>query len=289
MTIRPFHQDDLPAVDAFDGFAGLQLRWHGGFKPENAYCAYDGDTLLGVGFFILPTLGDPRGLRKAELSLSIRPDTAPQAFEEARSHLLDVVLARYRSVRAEHPETNLILRICTESSDLTGMAFHLSKGASLENLIPVLAYDLSRPAVQYALPEGVRIDPLVTDDAGITAYIRADLIASKVPDSEAEMRFRSGNPTFRCYLARCGNEVVGSVSIWDMGEERGATENIFVVPAFRRKNVARALIETAFEALRERGRSVATLSVMGTNLPALKLYLDMGYKLSFNLVEMVYR
>ena len=289
MIIRPFHQNDLPALDAFDSFAGLQLRWHGGFKPENACCAYDGDMLLGVGFFILPTLDDPKGLRKAELSLSIRPDAIPQAGEEARSHLLDAVLIRYRSVRAEHHETNLILRICTESSDLTGMAFHLSKGASLENLIPVLAYDLSQPAVQYELPDGVRIAPLVTDDAGIAAYIHADLIANEVPDNEADMRFRSGNPTFQCYVARCGNEVIGSVSIWEMGEERGATENIFVVPTFRRKNVARALIETAFDALRERGRSVATLSVMGTNLPALKLYLDMGYKLSFNLVEMVYR
>lgn len=289
MIIRPFHPDDLPALDEFDGFAGLQLRWHGGLKPENAFCAYEADLLLGVGFFILPTLGDPRGLRKAELSLSIRQDAAPLAADEARSRLLDAVLVRYRAVRADHPETNMILRICTESGDLAGMAFHLSKGASLENIIPVLAYDLYQPAVHHALPEGVRIEPLTMDDAGVAAYISADLEASDVPDSEMDFRFRAGNPSFRCHVARHGDEVVGSVSIWDMGEERGATENIFVAPAFRRKNVARALIETAFDALRERGRSVATLSVMGTNLPALKLYLGMGYKLSFNLVEMVYR
>ncbi len=289
MTIRPFDTNDLPALEAFDSFAGLQLRWHGGFMPGNAYCALEGDTLLGIGFFILPTLDDPKGLRKAELSLSIKPDASPETFAEARSRLLDAILARYRIVRAAHPETNMILRICTESGDLAGMAFHLSKGASLEHLIPVLAYDLNQPANRHALPAGVRIEPLTTDDAGIADYIRADLAASDVPDSEAEMRFRSGNPAFRCLVARSGDEIVGSVSIWDMGEERGATENIFVVPAFRRKNVARALIETAFDALRERGRSIATLSVMGTNLPALKLYLDMGYRLSFNLVEMVYR
>lgn len=289
MKIRPFHPNDLPALDAFDSFAGLQLRWHGGFTPENGFCACEGDELQGVGFFILPTLGDPRGLRKAELSLSIRPEAASQVAEEAKSRLLDAVLTRFRSVRAAHPETNLILRICTETGDLTGMAFHLSKGASLENLIPVLAYDLHKPPVRHTLPEGVRIEPLTTDDAGMAAYIRADLAANDVPDSEADLRFRSGNPSFCCFVARSDSEVVGSVSIWDMGEERGATENIFVAPSCRRRNVARALIETAFDALRARGRSVATLSVMGTNLPAMKLYLDMGYTLAFNLVEMVYR
>ena len=301
MTIQPFTPSALTELESFDFFSALQLRHHGGLKPENAFSTWEDGMLLGTGFFVLPTLGNPKGLRKAELTLSIRPDLSPEIADEARSRLLDAVLAKYRTVRAAHPETNLILRICTETSDLAGMAFHLGKGAVLENLIPVLAYDLiqkdeahpsmalpdgSRPLAP--LPDGIRIEPLPLNDEGFAAYLRAVLEASDVPDSEAEMRFRSGNPSFRCFVAIHGKEVVGSASVWDMGEERGATENIFVLPAFRKKGLATALIETAWNELRSRGKKVATLSVMGTNLPALALYQRIGYKLVFNLVEIVY-
>ena len=302
MTIQPFTPSDLTELESFDFFSSLQLRHHGGLKPGNAYSAWDDDNLLGTGFFVLPTLGNPKGLRKAELTLSVRPDLSPELADEARSRLLDAVLVRYRTVRAAHPETNLILRICTETSDLAGMAFHLGNGASLENLIPVLAYDLTkpddaRPPMAFpggsrpltSLLAGIRIEPLPLTDEGFTAYLRADLEASDVPDSEAEMRFRSGNPSFRCFVALHGEEVVGSASVWDMGEERGATENIFVVPAFRKKGLATALITAAWNELRSRGKKVATLSVAGTNLPALALYQRLGYKLVFNLVEIVYR
>ena len=302
MTIQPFTPSDLTELESFDFFSSLQLRHHGGLKPGNAYSAWDDDNLLGTGFFVLPTLGNPKGLRKAELTLSVRPDLSPELADEARSRLLDAVLVRYRTFRAAHPETNLILRICTETSDLAGMAFHLGKGASLENLIPVLAYDLTkpddaRPSMAFpggsrpltSLLAGIRIEPLPLTDEGFAGYLRADLEASDVPDNETEMRFRSGNPSFRCFVALHGEEVVGSVSVWDMGEERGATENIFVVPAFRKKGLATALIETAWNELRSRCKKVATLSVMGTNLPALALYQRIGYKLVFNLVEIVYR
>lgn len=292
MTIQPYSPSDLVAIESIDFFSALQLRHHGGLKQENAFSAWEGDQLLGVGFFVLPTLGIPKGLRKAELTLCLSPGLSDEAAVEARSGLMDVVLARYRLVRAEHTDTNMILRICTESSDLTGMAFHLGKGASLENLIPVLAYDLAQEdehAPSPSLPEGIRIEPLPLYDEGFEAYLRADLEASDLPDNGAEMRFRSGNPSFKCFVALHDKEVVGSASVWDMGEERGATENIFVVPAWQRKGLAKALIETAWNELRMRGKKVATLSVMGTNLPALALYQKMGYTLAFNLVEMVYR
>ena len=302
MTIQPFTPSDLTELESFNFFSALQLRHHDGLKPENAFSAWEDNKLLGTGFFVLPTLGNPKGLRKAELTLVARPDLSPELADEARSRLLDAVLARYRTVRAAHPETNLILRICTETSDLAGMAFHLGKGAALENLIPVLAYDLTqldeaRPSMALpdgsrpltALPEGIRIEPLQLNDEGFAAYLHADLEASDVPDNETEMRFRSGNPSFLCFVALHGEEVVGSASVWDMGEERAATENIFVVPAFRKKGLATALIETAWSELRSRGKKVATLSVMGTNLPALALYQRIGSKLVFNLIEIVYR
>ena len=43
-----------------------------------------------------------------------------------------------------------------------------------------------------ALPEGTRIEHLPLTDEGFAAYLHADLEASDVPDSEAEMRFQIG-------------------------------------------------------------------------------------------------
>ena len=82
--------------------------------------------------------------------------------------------------------------------------------------------------------------------------------------------------------------MVGAISVWNITEQRAATENIFVIPSFRRKNIARELIATAFDELKRRDKDIATLSMSGTNLSAMKLYLSCGYLLYYNLIEMVY-
>lgn len=57
-----------------------------------------------------------------------------------------------------------------------------------------------------------------------------------------------------------------------LGKEKSATENIFVLPEWRRKGIAKAVITEALKFLKNKGKSEATLSVFGDNGRAISLY-----------------
>jgi len=75
---------------------------------------------------------------------------------------------------------------------------------------------------------------------------------------------------------------------WLIEDTHSATENIFVVPNWRRKNIAKELISTALRDLKQNGKTIATLCTKGTNKDAIKLYLSYGYTLYYNLIELHY-
>ena len=168
------------------------------------------------------------------------------------------------------------------------MQFFLQKGFSICSVIPVLKYDLLQETKHYNIPDGVHINEYSFNNESIRKYFHADLIASGVPQSEADIKFMTGDPSFKCFVATCNSEVVGAISVWNITDKRAATENIFVIPSYRRNNIARELIATAFDELKGRGMEIATLSMSGTNLSAMKLYLSCGYSLYYNLIEMQY-
>ena len=176
-----------------------------------------------------------------------------------------------------------------EEKDLDETQELLRNGFCYGAVIPVLAYDLTKDITHYEMPEGVSIEKVGRDDDSITDYIRSTGIANQgVTDSKAEYLFRSFDESFASYRAMYNGDTVGGISIWNIGEERGATENIFTIPEFRRKNIARELIATGFEDLKKRGLKLATLSLDGGNVNAMKLYQSIGYELFYYLLELKY-
>lgn len=140
----------------------------------------------------------------------------------------------------------------------------------------------------FDIPDNVHIEQYSFTEDNLKNYIQADFEASALPESEADIKFKGGDPNFKCFVATCNSKVVGGISVWNITDKRAATENIFVIPQFRRNNIARELIATAFDELKKRGMEIATLSMSGTNLRAMKLYLSCGYSLYYNLIEVVY-
>jgi ribosomal protein S18 acetylase RimI-like enzyme len=78
------------------------------------------------------------------------------------------------------------------------------------------------------------------------------------------------------------------MSIWNIGDGRGATENIFTIPSYRRKNIAKEVIVTGLEELKKSGQTIGTLSMAGNNDKAMRLYQKLGYKLMYYMVEVQY-
>ena len=94
------------------------------------------------------------------------------------------------------------------------------------------------------------------------------------------------------------NLIVGSIAEENgipMGviiyQQKGTTNNWYistvgVLPEYRRRGIARKLVETGIEHMRELGAKIISLDVISGNLPAYSLYKDVGFSHFSGLVEM---
>ena len=89
-----------------------------------------------------------------------------------------------------------------------------------------------------------------------------------------------------CRRIRSGRPVHGGVTaFWNEAENKrtgkriGKTEDVFVIPEWRGRGVARQLVAEALRYLKENGLEEARLEVRTTNHSALKLYISMGYEI----------
>lgn len=80
------------------------------------------------------------------------------------------------------------------------------------------------------------------------------------------------------YIWEEDGKPVGLITV----SRRGTTDswiigNIAVLPEYRRRGIARKLVQAALEFIRERGRNMVILDVIAENLPAYKLYESLGF------------
>jgi len=74
-----------------------------------------------------------------------------------------------------------------------------------------------------------------------------------------------------------GGPVVGYIVFWLVHDEVHVL-NVASALATRRRGVGRALMEAAEEEARRRGARISTLEVRRSNVPAITLYLAIGYR-----------
>ena len=273
ITVRPYTESDLNQLERLDMFIVLQIKYHGGVKGENVFCAIENNNVTGAGILTL--------FREGRAEFSVYADDP--AVKEA---LTECLIGRFLELHKEN-NAKIVLRTCRSSDKLTEIQFFLSKGFRTDNMILLLKYDLSGPIAHYSIPGEVEIKPYEFTDESMPKYLKAAEDAGLLPlKDSADSWFRTGAPGFACFAALHNGEVIGSATILDVPEECGVTEFIFVLPSFRRNNIARELIATALSELQNRGKKEARLTVFGANWPAVNLYLSMGYRLTDSLVEL---
>ncbi len=76
--------------------------------------------------------------------------------------------------------------------------------------------------------------------------------------------------------AYAGTELIGSVIASDDGR-RGWINRLAVRPSYRKKGVAKALIDAAESALRKRGRHLFCTHIESDNPPSMRLFEKEGY------------
>lgn len=287
MILRDYCINDLNYIERINSFCAVSINYNGDIKPENILCAVDeNDEVVGVGYLKFDL--NKQTEEKHEIEFSTYLDETYEDDVEIEGLLIDGLIKKFHSIKRMMPEKKLCLRVCCETREIEDMQFFLERGFSLNSVIPVLKYELDQKTQHYQIPEDIQINEFSISDEEIRKYINADLMATGNPESEASIWFKTGDPSFKRFVATCNSEIVGAISVWNITDKRAATENIFVIEPYRRKNIARELIATAFDELKNRGMKIATLSMSGTNLSAMKLYLSCGYSLYYNLIEMIY-
>ena len=109
---------------------------------------------------------------------------------------------------------------------------------------------------------------------GMAFYIVAE-IASEDGGEAAEQS--EGTAGQVCGDTEIAGQICGYVGIWKIFDE-GHITNVAVAPEYRRKHIARAMLEALMEVTAEAGIERYTLEVRAGNEPAIRLYEGLGFK-----------
>ena len=82
---------------------------------------------------------------------------------------------------------------------------------------------------------------------------------------------------------------VGLVNVMRMGDtDRWMIGNVAVLPDYRRRGIARQLVQAAVDYARRRGAPAVTLDVLDGNVPAYRLYESLGFEAFSGSTELIY-
>lgn len=295
ISTREFQEKDLESIKNIHFFMWLQLQWQKDFHKDDAIVAVDeDDSVIGVAalsyggtwYYIESNVTHiPEYYMQFECHVQENhPD-----FELVKHLLIDTLKKHFATYKEKYPDKKIVMRCWCEDSSLEEMEQLLKEQFTAHSITPVLSFDLTGEIPNYTIPESISIGIHSFEDDGMKQYMEANELGfDNVRDSEHELWFRLNGDTTKVFVAKDGDKVVSSVTVWGIGDGRSATENIFTIPDYRHKNIARETIATSLRYLKELGETQATLSVVGENIPAITLYLGMGYHVFYNLFEMHY-
>lgn len=197
-----------------------------------------------------------------------------------KENLLKVLIDRAKVIREEYPHKKIRCFNWLFSDDNEEMDFFLSQGFAAHRNCLVMKYDLTQNIPDVPKPEGIIvINRNLDTEEELKQYHEAESIAfSGIVWSMNLLRWYRGAPEWTNFSAFCENQLVGNTMTWMITEERSAIENIFILPEWRKRGVAKYMITEALKCLKSQGKSIATLSVHGDNKKAISLYMSMVNK-----------
>ncbi len=295
--IRNYQKHDAVKIGEFDELLELSYLYNPDFVPENIFCAVNfKDEILGVGHLephdswnlIDKTDLAPEFACKLKAGISLNPCFS--SMSNLKAALLACLLKRAEEIKIQYPDRKIRVITWLNSNENKQMDFFLSKGFLAYSNSLVLCYDLTQEIPDVPKPEGVEtvIRALNTEE-DLRQYHEAESIAfDGVIWSMNLLRWYTGAPEWVQFAAFCEGRFIANVMTWMISEERSATENIFVLPGWNGRGVAKYLITGALKYLKDRGKSIATLSVSGDNRKAISLYVSLGYRMFGVMIEVGY-
>jgi len=295
--IRNYCSDDAAKIGCFDKVAELSYLYKGDFKAANIFCAVNSENeILGV-VDLEPHISwtpidkdcqDPDYIYRLVVNIRLNPEHG--ADKDLSSSLMDALLARAGEIKKDYPGKKIRVIRYISSNDNEAMDFYLSKGFVAYRNSLVMKRDLNEEIKPCPCSSDFRIVhwKMETEEE-LKCHVEAD---AKCNDGAAwnihTISFIRYAPGWGSFAAFSGEEFLGSVTTIAYGEKSSVTENIFVLPQWRRRGVAKAFITEALNNLKEEGKTIATLCVDGDNKPAINLYKSLGYRVDSVNIEFGY-
>ncbi len=129
---------------------------------------------------------------------------------------------------------------------------------------------------------------LYDTQAGLEEYLEANALGFGEPDPVNQLREELSYDNAAIYLARHSGRIVSSVTVWDLGEDCIATENIFTIPGYRELGLAKNLLTHVISTKTVNGTKKIRLTVFGDNPEAISMYCGMGFKIVSEKYELRY-
>lgn len=293
--IRNYKDDDADKIAKFDFLSMLAYRYNKDYVPANIFCAVDSeDNIYGVGHleFDRTLIANDKNNKPSNfvyilnLDISLNPN-----FEypiELQDELLTSLLQRAWEVRSQYLDKQVRVSLTIPSDELEEIDYFLSKGFVVQRNHLIMKRDLTEEIPNAPLLDDINIaNWKMETQAEQEQYLKAEAEGDLegVNWSLNRLRWTKSGSEWDTFTAFNGDTIVGSVMTWGLGEERSATENIFVLPQWRQKGIARAVITEALKFLKEKGKTEATLGVFGDNRKAISLYKSLSYKLLYINIE----
>jgi ribosomal protein S18 acetylase RimI-like enzyme len=290
-TIRNYTDKDADKIAEFNFLSMLAYRYNRDYVPNNIFCAVDSeDNIYGIGhlepdqtwLFIEKNNKPSNFVYKLNLDISLNPNF--NCPVELQDELFSSLLKRANELRNKYPDKNVRVNHTIPSDDLEEIDYFLSKGFITQRNHLIMKRDLTEEIPKVPLPNNIKIVNWKMDtQAEQEQYLRAEAEGDLegVCWSLNRLNWTKSGSEWDTFTAFDGDKVVGSVMTWGLGEIRSATENIFVVPDWRRKGIAKAVITEALNFLKDNGKTEATLGVFGDNGRAISLYKSLGYRMLF--------
>lgn len=104
-----------------------------------------------------------------------------------------------------------------------------------------------------------------------------DAISFSLPWPPKAFEVELANPGAHCWVAETSGQIAGALVFWRVLDE-AELATLAVHPAFRRRGIARKLLQTAMDAAYADGARIYHLEVRAGNEAAQKLYESFGFK-----------
>lgn len=284
--IRNPKDEDAEQIERLNFVLNMLYLYHGDLEKSNIFCAVNREEeIVAVAYLMEHSTfhaaghdEDPNFIRYLTYEIMFAENAEDEHIKDA---LTETLITRSKEIKALNQDKRIVMAQYMDTGNLKELSYCLAHGFTIFDTIVVYKFDLSQEIPQYPLPEGVLVKPFLLDNGeALEQYREAELASfDGVAWSKNHLRWMQGSPEIVNFCAFNGDQLIGNTSTMRITAERSATESVFVIPEWQKKGVARNIICTALEYLKQQGKTIATLGTHGSNRKAIRLYTQIGYEL----------